>query len=986
MNPSQSFARSAFLPLALLIFTASGFAGLIYESIWSHYLKLFLGHAAYAQTLVLAIFMGGMAIGAWAASRLSPRVDLLFAYAAIEAVIGITALFFHQVFVGMTTMAFDRVIPSLGSPDAVQVFKWSLAAALILPQSVLLGATFPLMTGGVLRLQPERAGYVVATLYFTNSLGAAFGVLASGFYFIAAAGLPGTIAAAGVVNLAVAAAVILVRPRGGDVTASPARAVQGRVPQLRLLLVVAALTGASSFMYEIGWIRMLSLVLGSSTHSFELMLSAFILGIAFGGLAIRRRIDIGDPLRLLGWVQVAMGVAALATLPIYASSFSVMQMTIQALAPTESGYLAFHIVSHAICLAVMFPAAFCAGMTLPLITTALLRGGAGERAIGQVYAANTAGAIVGVFVAVHVGIVLLGLKGLIVAGAVIDLMLGVVLLGAGSGGRRPAYAAAAAATCAVVVAVAGVRLDAHRMSSGVFRTGVLPDGASTVEQYDGKTATISVIAQEGVVTLSTNGKSEGAIRLGPGVPIDDEWMMTLIGALPQFYAPEARQAANIGFGTGLSAHVLLASPTIATLDTIEIEPMVLAAAPRFRPRNRRAMDDPRSHIHFDDAKTYFAAQQKRYDVIISEPSNPWVSGVSGLFTVEFYRNTRRHLTERGLLFQWVHVYEMTPTLVATMIGALAQNFEDFELWLANHGDMIVVAVPTGKLPRLDPAAFANPVLRTELDRLNIRNLDDLLMHRIGGKSVLGPYYALFGARPNSDFMPVLDLNAAYARFRREQVEDMPLLMEAPIPVLALFDRARMQQPDPGRLSSGVHRGLRRFALVRQAEVVDAYLRTGEAGKLDTLPPPLAAELMLVRAALIDCRIEVPAVAMAHATAHIAVAVDSHFARARREALWKRLSASGCRSAAAIRTWLALHAALAAEDGAGITAATTRLMQTDIGPDLLPYVVAAHMTGLLLRGEGQGAVRVFEEHRTRVRSGNPAWDPLFRVLVGQAARM
>jgi predicted membrane-bound spermidine synthase len=198
LNPFKSFARSAFLPLALLIFTASGFAGLIYESIWSHYLKLFLGHAAYAQTLVLAIFMGGMAIGAWAASRLSPRIDLLLAYAAIEAVIGITALFFHQVFVGMTTVAFDRVIPSLGSPDAVQLFKWSLAAALILPQSVLLGATFPLMTGGVLRVQPERAGYVVAMLYFTNSLGAAVGVLASGFYFIAAAGLPGTIAAAGV--------------------------------------------------------------------------------------------------------------------------------------------------------------------------------------------------------------------------------------------------------------------------------------------------------------------------------------------------------------------------------------------------------------------------------------------------------------------------------------------------------------------------------------------------------------------------------------------------------------------------------------------------------------------------------------------------------------------------------------------------------------------------------------------------------------------
>src|SRR5258706_6116800 len=647
----QTMNKRVPIQVFFALFTISGFAGLIYESIWSHYLKLFLGHAAYAQTLVLAIFMGGMAIGAWATSRWSPRLrDLLLAYALIEALIGVTSLFFHDVFVAVTAMAFDRVTPALGSPGAVQAFKWSLAAALILPQSVLLGATFPLMTGGVLRLRPQRTGYVVAMLYFTNSLGAAAGVLASGFYFIAAAGLPGTLAAAGVVNLAVAAAILFVRPpheHGGAAPAAPVAAAA--VPRLKLLLAVAALTGASSFMYEIGWIRMLSLVLGSSTHSFELMLSAFILGIAFGGLAIRRRIDAsGEPLRLLGWVQIAMGVAALATLPVYSLTFVAMQAALQALAPTENGYVAFHFVSHALCLAVMFPAAFCAGMTLPLITAALLRSGAGERAIGQVYAANTAGAIVGVFVAVHVGMVLLGLKGLIVAGAAIDLALGVVLLGIGAGGRRLAYASGAIAAMALVAALAVGPLDAHRMASGVFRTGTLlrvGGDEQPVLQIDGKTATISITAGSGTFALRTNGKSEGAIRLGPGAPLDDELMMTLIGALPHFFSPEAREAATIGFGTGLTSHVLLASPKIRTLDTIEIEPAVLVAAERFRPRNARALDDPRSRIHFDDAKTYFSAQQKRYDLIVSEPSNPWVSGVSGLVSKQFYATILRHLPD-----------------------------------------------------------------------------------------------------------------------------------------------------------------------------------------------------------------------------------------------------------------------------------------------------------------------------------------------------
>src|SRR5690242_18764975 len=167
-----------------------------------------------------------------------------------------------------------------------------------------------------------------------------------------------------------------------------------------LLLAVSFGTAVASFIYEIGWIRMLSLVLGSATHSFELMLSAFILGLALGGLWVRGRIDaLGDPARFLGVVQVAMGLAALATLPLYGEMFEVMQAVIRGLAKTGSGYAMFLLASHGIALAIMFPATFCAGMTLPLITYALLRAGHGERSIGAVYGANTLGSIAGVFAA-----------------------------------------------------------------------------------------------------------------------------------------------------------------------------------------------------------------------------------------------------------------------------------------------------------------------------------------------------------------------------------------------------------------------------------------------------------------------------------------------------------------------------------------------------------------------------------------------------------
>lgn len=284
----------------LAVFTLSGFTGLIYESIWSHYLKIFLGHAAYAQTLVLAIFMGGMAIGAWLVGRRSARVRrLLLAYAVAELLIGLLGLAFHPVFEGFLNWSFATAIPSLPSPGAIQVYKWAAGACLILPQSVLLGMTFPMISGGLIRLARHRSGELLALLYFTNCLGAAFGVLASGFYLIGRVGLPGTLMTAGLLNILLALCVWALAKEGAEPAPQVAQESQPVPSRRRAWLVAAAfLTGVAAFLYELAWIRMLSLALGSSTHSFELMLAAFIFGLAFGGLWIRRRIDrLEDPLR-----------------------------------------------------------------------------------------------------------------------------------------------------------------------------------------------------------------------------------------------------------------------------------------------------------------------------------------------------------------------------------------------------------------------------------------------------------------------------------------------------------------------------------------------------------------------------------------------------------------------------------------------------------------------------------------------------------------
>ena len=229
------------------LFFVSGFCGLIYESIWSHYLKLFLGHAAYAQTVVLVVFMGGMAIGAWLCGRFASRIrNPLLAYATAEFAIGWCAIAFHRVFVGATDWAYASLLPATCSAESWCLSSWILAAALILPQSILLGTTFPLMTGGILRALPLDPGRRIGLLYFLNSLGAVFGVLASAFVLIPAIGLPGASMTAGLLNVLLALAVYAIARRPGHPEAAPPRepaAGAGNNASARLLLWVALLTG-----------------------------------------------------------------------------------------------------------------------------------------------------------------------------------------------------------------------------------------------------------------------------------------------------------------------------------------------------------------------------------------------------------------------------------------------------------------------------------------------------------------------------------------------------------------------------------------------------------------------------------------------------------------------------------------------------------------------------------------------------------------------
>jgi spermidine synthase len=761
----------------LAIFVLSGLAGLIYQSIWSHYLGLFVGHAAYAQALVLAIFMGGMALGAALVARAGERWrNLVRGYAVVEGVIGLAGLAFHGVFVFALDLSYDSVIPALAHPALIAGWKWGLAVTLILPQSILLGMTFPLMSGGIIRRWPGADGNVLGGLYFTNSIGAAAGALIATFLLMPRIGLDGAVFTAGLINIAVALLAWFLG--AGRETPRPANLPKGEdeAPRARgllyLVLGATALSGAASFVYEIAFVRMLSLAVGNTLHAFELMLAAFIAGIAFGGLWVRRRADrSANPLILVGWMQVLMGLAALISLALYANAFEWVGALMKALARSDAGYVAYNAGTAALAILIMIPSAFFAGTTLPLFTVALLRAGFGESAIGKVYAWNTLGAILGVVAAVHLLIPGLGLKLALVTAAFVDMLIGLTLLRRAVDSDRAMLRFASAGGMVVVglvLAITQVQFDPLRLASGVYRTGearLAPD-VRVLFHRDGKTASVSVfVSPGGAVSIATNGKVDASIQTDPERrPQLDEPTMVLAGALPLAYHHEPRRGAVIGFGSGLTTHTLLADRRLERVDTIEIEQAMVDGARLFRERVERAYRDPRSRIVIDDAKSFFSGQNERYDLIVSEPSNPWITGVGALFSQEFYAFIPRHLSEDGVFVQWLQLYEIDDRLVGSILAALAPAFSDFAAYLANAADLLIVAKPNGSLGEPDFASLFETPVGAELRRAGIPTPEHAAFRKIADGEMVRALARLLGSRPNSDYFPILSLQAPRTRF------------------------------------------------------------------------------------------------------------------------------------------------------------------------------------------------------------------------------
>jgi predicted membrane-bound spermidine synthase len=851
------------------------------------------------------------------------------------------------------------------------------------------------MSAGLIRRYPEEPGGSLALLYFANALGGAVGVLASGFFLVRWWGLPGAMVAAGLLNLTLAAYVWRSVGGGPDPVPQTRRldsmAAMGR-GHAGILVAVAALTGLASFIYEIAWIRMLSLVLSSSTHAFELMLSAFILGIALGGLWIRRRIDrLDSPVRFLAHVQIAMGVLAVATLPVYRGLFSFMDGLLFNLPPTEVGYAIFSFFSHGMALSVMLPATFCAGMTLPLVTLILMRdGGGGERSIGRVYAWNTMGAVVGALAAVHVGLPVLGLKGTLAFGAGLDVAVGLGLLWLMCPARqrgRPVLVSSGA-IAAVIATMLLVSLDPVVLNSGVYRRiARLADfsEASVLDQRDGRTATISVLDRLENRSIRTNGKPAASITIWPELPPSaDEVVGTLLGGLPVLLKPEARTALNIGMGSGITSHVLLASDALESVTTVEIEAAIVELAPAFAPRNERTFEDPRSRIVIEDARAFLATSRTAFDVIVTQPSNPWVSGNSALFSREFYRLAASSLAPGGVLVQWLQLPVIDTRRVVSILEALRTAFPYFDVYAGTDGDLLLVGTIEARPPRIATGSSISPALLQDLSQIHVRTAQDLEIRLAGTQRTFGPLGDLYGARPNSDFRPDVDQLAARDQFMQRNATELLRLYVQPLPVLELLGETAPTRNRTSVTTSDL--------FFYSARVLTAMafrdLVTGLTAPASLPEGPVQRAWANARGLYQQCVDAGSREEAASAVHLIAAAIVADLRPPELVAVWDALDTLPCMEImrSEDEAWMRLYRAIGAREAEAVVAVGDPLLADGsvehLGRARLRYLVASVMAAHIGLGNAQVALDRWDAHRARMFAGG-ADDTFFRQLAALA---
>jgi spermidine synthase len=339
-----------------------------------------------------------------------------------------------------------------------------------------------------------------------------------------------------------------------------------------------------------------------------------------------------------------------------------------------------------------------------------------------------------------------------------------------------------------------VHPDPLLLSSGVFRNGSIMKDRTMVLYKDGKTSSVAIHKRDYVYSLSVNGKVDASICLDSTKYGPDEFTQLLLAVYPLSYATKSSNIGIVGLGSGMTAATMLRYDSVKSVDVVEIEPNVIYAAKQMGPKVANVFSDKRCNIHVEDARTFFSSRHKKYDIIVSEPSNPWVSGVSSLFTKEYFEFTSRHLSKNGILAQWFHLYEMTPELLASVLKSVGTVFNDYKIFIIGTDIVILASESTiSETPVCD--LTTHPWFAPVLKLIYINTVSDIAVNYLGNKDFFGPIWKAFAIKANSDYNPVLDLRSVKARFLETDASSLSTLPTYTIPLQKILSQDTLQHED-----------------------------------------------------------------------------------------------------------------------------------------------------------------------------------------------
>lgn len=679
-----------------ICFLFSGFAGLLYETVWFRQFATVFGTSEAALGAVLAGYLGGLALGAAAAARWNRWVKRpLLMYGILELGVASGALLIPF---GLQAAEAIRVWLCGNQPmppDAGGFLEVTLNTGLtfllmVLPTSCM-GATLPLLVGTLPTENDTQAGRV-AWLYGLNTCGAVLGTLTTAFVCLPQLGLWGTVLVGVGVNVGIFVLVALTQAnaptteRGEQSEFRSSDRVAERTPRAThsqptdfMLALIVGTSSLIAFADEIAWTRLLAHVLGGSVFAFATMLSAFLIGITLGSLWVSRALPRGQSAPRL--LVVAQCLAAFGTAAAFAGS---------GLLPFVSRWLDASSLwgGGLVSLIVLLPSTLGMGMTLPLV---IEWSGADSTRTGRLFAASTLGAIVGSLLAGQVLLPLLGFRGLFGCGVLINLLLAALVVrsqrdpAAPSLPRRRDWRPVIGMTvCVVLVAVANT--DSVLRSSPLLSE---PLPGRTIFAAVGTSATVSLIEHAGEYRLTTNGLPESVIA-SQGAVAGAESGLRWLTALPVLARPNAKSVLIVGLGGGGAVSGVPA--TVDEVHAIELEPAVVAAIRSVRShRLHDPLSDPRLKLIHNDARAALALTTRHYDIIVSQPSHPWTAGASHIYTREFLQLARSRLTDDGVFLQWMDTTFMDEPLLRTIGATLLDSFEHTRLYQPHPGTLLFLA-------------------------------------------------------------------------------------------------------------------------------------------------------------------------------------------------------------------------------------------------------------------------------------------------------